>query len=189
MHPFTPFVSEELYHALRERQPGDDIVIAEWPAVQEVSSSALAQFAFNEKVITQLRNIRKQNNIATKIKMELYIKADASRASDADSIIVKMGNLSVLEYVQDNVAQSNSFIVDGIEFFVPFGEQIDLEAEKKKLEEELHYTKGFLKSVQSKLQNEKFMAGAPDAVVANERNKEADALNKIAILEEKLKSL
>ena len=189
MHPFTPFVSEELYHALRERQTGDDIVIAEWPAVQEVSSSALAQFAFNEKVITQLRNIRKQNNIATKIKMELYIKADASRASDADSIIVKMGNLSVLEYVQDKVAQSNSFIVDGIEFFVPFGEQIDLEAEKKKLEEELHYTKGFLKSVQSKLQNEKFMAGAPDTVVANERNKEADALNKIAILEEKLKSL
>ena len=189
MHPFTPFVSEELYHALRERQPGDDIVIAEWPAVQEVSSSALAQFAFNEKVITQLRNIRKQNNIATKIKMELYIKADASRASDADSIIVKMGNLSVLEYVQEKVAQSNSFIVDGIEFFVPFGEQIDLEAEKKKLEEELHYTKGFLKSVQSKLQNEKFMAGAPDAVVANERNKEADALNKIAILEEKLKGL
>jgi len=189
MHPFTPFVSEELYHALRERQPGDDIVIAEWPAVQEVSSSALAQFAFNEKVITQLRNIRKQNNIPTKIKMELYIKADASRATDADSIIVKMGNLSVLEYVQDKVAQSNSFIVDGIEFFVPFGEQIDLEAEKKKLEEELHYAKGFLKSVQSKLQNEKFMAGAPDAVVANERNKEADALNKIAILEEKLKSL
>jgi len=189
MHPFTPFVSEELYHALRERQPGDDIVIAEWPAVQEVSSAALAQFAFNEKVITQLRNIRKQNNIPTKIKMELFIKADASRASDADSIIVKMGNLSVMEYVQDKVAQSNSFIVDGIEFFVPFGEQIDLEAEKKKLEEELHYTKGFLKSVQSKLQNEKFMAGAPDAVVANERNKEADALNKIAILEEKLKSL
>jgi valyl-tRNA synthetase len=94
-----------------------------------------------------------------------------------------------LEYVQDKVVQSNSFIVDGIEFFVPFGEQIDLEAEKKKLEVELHYTKGFLKSVQSKLQNDKFMAGAPDAVVANERNKEADALNKIAILEEKLKSL
>jgi valyl-tRNA synthetase len=189
MHPFTPFVSEELYHALRERQPGDDIVIAEWPAVQEVNAAPMQQFAFNEKVITQLRNIRKQNNIATKIKMELYIKADASRASAADSIIVKMGNLSVLEYVNEKVAQSNSFIVDGIEFFVPFGEQIDLEAEKKKLEEELHYTKGFLKSVQSKLQNEKFMAGAPEAVVANERNKEADALNKIAILEEKLKGL
>ncbi|MEN9968887.1 MAG: hypothetical protein RIR94_1071 [Bacteroidota bacterium] len=189
MHPFTPFVAEELYHALRERQPGDDIVIAQWPVNQEVNALPLQQFAFNEKVITQIRNIRKQNNIATKVKLELYIKADSSRATDADSILVKMGNLSILQYVQEKVAQSNSFIVDGIEFFVPFGEQIDLEAEKKKIEEELHYTKGFLKSVQSKLQNEKFMAGAPDAVVANERNKEADALNKIAILEEKLKSL
>jgi valyl-tRNA synthetase len=189
MHPFTPFVAEELYHALRERQPGDDIVIAQWPTTQEIDQTPLQQFAFNEKVITQIRNIRKQNNIATKVKMELYIKAPASRATDADSIIVKMGNLSVLQYVEEKVAQSNSFIADGIEFFVPFGEQIDLEAEKQKIEEELHYTKGFLKSVQSKLQNEKFMAGAPDIVVANERNKEADALNKIAILEEKLKSL
>jgi valyl-tRNA synthetase len=189
MHPFTPFVAEELYHALRERQPGDDIVIAQWPTTQKIDQTPLQQFAFNEKVITQIRNIRKQNNIATKVKMELYIKAPASRATDADSIIVKMGNLSVLQYVEEKVAQSNSFIADGIEFFVPFGEQIDLEAEKQKIEEELHYTKGFLKSVQSKLQNEKFMAGAPDAVVANERNKEADALNKIAILEEKLTSL
>jgi valyl-tRNA synthetase len=189
MHPFTPFVAEELYHALRERQTGDDIVIAQWPVLQEVNEAPLAQFAFNEKVITQIRNIRKQNNIATKVKLELYIKADSQRASAADSILIKMGNLSVLQYVQEKVPQSNSFIVDGMEFFIPFGEQIDLEAEKKKLEEELHYTKGFLKSVQSKLQNEKFMAGAPDAVVSNERNKEADALAKIAILEEKLKSL
>jgi valyl-tRNA synthetase len=189
MHPFTPFVAEELYHALRERQSGDDIVIAQWPALQEINEAPLAQFAFNEKVITQIRNIRKQNNIATKVKLELYIKADAQRATAADSILIKMGNLSVLQYAQEKVPQSNSFIVDGMEFFIPFGEQIDLEAEKKKLEEELHYTKGFLKSVQSKLQNEKFMAGAPDAVVSNERNKEADALAKIAILEEKLKSL
>jgi valyl-tRNA synthetase len=189
MHPFTPFVAEELYHALRERQAGDDIVIAQWPESQEVNAQPMQQFAFNEKVITQIRNIRKQNNIATKVKLELFIKADASRASDADSIIVKMGNLSVLQYVQEKVAQSNSFIVDGIEFFVPFGEQIDVEAEKKKIEEELNYTKGFLKSVQGKLHNEKFMAGAPEAVVANERNKEADALQKIALLEEKLKGM
>ena len=189
MHPFTPFVAEELYHALRVRESGDDIVIAAWPDAKEVANEPLAQFAFNEKVITQLRNIRKQNNIATKIPLELYIKAPASRANEADSVIVKMGNLSALGYVQEKVAQSNSFIVDGIEFFVPFGEQIDLEAEKKKLEDELQYTRGFLKSVHSKLQNEKFMAGAPEAVVANERKKEADALQKIAILEEKLNGL
>ena len=189
MHPFTPFVSEELYHALRERQPGDDIVIAQWPVSQEIDAAPLQQFAFNEKVITQIRNIRKQNNIATKIKLELFIKADASRAHAADSILIKMGNLSLLQYLDEKVAQANSFIVDGIEFFVPFGEQIDLEAEKKKLEEEIIYTQGFLKSVQAKLQNQKFMAGAPDAVVANERKKEADALAKMAILEEKLAGL
>jgi valyl-tRNA synthetase len=189
MHPFTPFVAEELYHALRERSAGDDIVIAQWPVIQEVDATPLQQFAFNEKVITQIRNIRKQNNIATKIKLELFIKADASRAHAADSILIKMGNLSLLQYVEEKVAQANSFIVDGIEFFVPFGEQIDLEAEKKKLEEEIIYTQGFLKSVQAKLQNQKFMAGAPDAVVANERKKEADALAKMAILEEKLAGL
>jgi valyl-tRNA synthetase len=189
MHPFTPFVAEELYHALRERSAGDDIVIAQWPVSQEVDTTPLQQFAFNEKVITQIRNIRKQNNIATKIKLELFIKADASRAHAADSILIKMGNLSLLQYVEEKVAQANSFIVDGIEFFVPFGEQIDLEAEKKKLEEEIIYTQGFLKSVQAKLQNQKFMAGAPDAVVANERKKEADALAKMAILEEKLAGL
>ena len=189
MHPFTPFVAEELYHALRERSAGDDIVIAQWPVSQEVDATPLQQFAFNEKVITQIRNIRKQNNIATKIKLELFIKADASRAHAADSILIKMGNLSLLQYVEEKVAQANSFIVDGIEFFVPFGEQIDLEAEKKKLEEEIIYTQGFLKSVQAKLQNQKFMAGAPDAVVANERKKEADALAKMAILEEKLAGL
>ncbi|MFM8964241.1 MAG: class I tRNA ligase family protein, partial [Sphingomonadales bacterium] len=189
MHPFTPFVAEELYHALRERQNGDDIVIAQWPTAHFSKHEPLAAFAFNEKVITQIRNIRKQNNIATKVQLELYIKAPSEKASEVDSILIKMGNLSTLQYVQEKVAQSNSFIVDGIEFFIPFGEQIDVEAEKKKIEEELNYTKGFLKSVYGKLHNEKFMSGAPEAVVANERKKEADALAKIAILEEKLASL
>jgi valyl-tRNA synthetase len=189
MHPFTPFVAEELYHALREREAGDDIVIAQWPTAKAPDLAPLASFAFNEKVITQIRNIRKQNNIATKVQLELYIKAPAQNANASDSILIKMGNLSTLQYVDQKVAQANSFIVDGIEFFVPFGDQIDVEAEKKKIEEELNYTKGFLKSVYGKLHNEKFMAGAPEAVVANERKKEADALAKIAILEEKLASL
>ena len=189
LHPFTPFVAEELYHALKEREAGDDIVIAAWPAVQAVQEAPLKRFAYNEKVIANIRNIRKQNNIATKVKLELFIKADAALATEADSVIVKMGNLSVLAYVQEKVAQANSFIVDGIEFYVPFGEAIDLDAEKEKIQEELEYTKGFLKSVQGKLSNEKFVSGAPDQVVANERKKEADALAKIAILEEKLASL
>jgi valyl-tRNA synthetase len=97
-----------------------------------------------------------------------------------------MGNLTQLEYVKEKVANSNSFIVDSNEYYIPFGDTIDLVAEKAKMQEELNYTKGFLQSIQKKLQNEKFMAGAPEQVVLSERKKESDALNKIAILEEKL---
>jgi len=123
------------------------------------------------------------------VKMDLFVKKNSDLDSSFDPVIVKMGNLTQLEYVSDKVANSNSFLVASNEYYVPFGETIDLEAEKQKLTTELDYTKGFLQSVQKKLQNEKFMAGAPDQVVLSERKKEADALSKIAILEEKLSSL
>lgn len=189
LHPFTPFVAEELWHALRERAEGDDIIIATWPTVKSFDAQNLKQFDLASEVITNIRNIRKSNNIATKVKLELFIRKTQTIETGFDSIIVKMGNLSVLEYVQDKVANANSFIVAGNEYFIPFGDTIDVEAEKAKIAEELTYTKGFLKSVQSKLSNERFVAGAPEAVITNERKKEADALAKIALLEEKMASL
>jgi valyl-tRNA synthetase len=189
LHPFTPFVAEELWHALRERAEGDDIIIAAWPSVKSFDAQNLKQFDLASEVITNIRNIRKSNNIATKVKLELFIRKTQTIETGFDSIIVKMGNLSVLEYVQDKVANANSFIVAGNEYFIPFGDTIDVEAEKAKISEELTYTKGFLKSVQSKLSNERFVAGAPEAVITNERKKEADALAKIALLEEKMASL
>jgi valyl-tRNA synthetase len=189
LHPFTPFVAEELWHALRERAEGDDIIIAAWPSLTSFDAQNLKQFDLASEVITNIRNIRKSNNIATKVKLELFIRKTQMLETGFDSIIVKMGNLSVLEYVQDKVANANSFIVAGNEYFIPFGDTIDVEAEKAKISEELTYTKGFLKSVQSKLSNERFVAGAPEAVITNERNKEADALAKIALLEEKMASL
>jgi valyl-tRNA synthetase len=189
LHPFTPFVAEELWHALRERAEGDDIIVAAWPSVKSFDAQNLKQFDLASEVITNIRNIRKSNNIATKVKLELFIRKTQTIETGFDSIIVKMGNLSVLEYVQDKVANANSFIVAGNEYFIPFGDTIDVEAEKAKISEELTYTKGFLKSVQSKLSNERFVAGAPEAVITNERKKEADALAKIALLEEKMASL
>lgn len=189
LHPFTPFVAEELWHALRERAEGDDIIIAAWPSVKSFDAQNLRQFDLASEVITNIRNIRKSNNIATKVKLELFIRKTQTIETGFDSIIVKMGNLSVLEYVQDKVANANSFIVAGNEYFIPFGDTIDVEAEKAKISEELIYTKGFLKSVQSKLSNERFVAGAPEAVITNERKKESDALAKIALLEEKMASL
>jgi len=189
LHPFTPFVAEELWHALRDRAKGDDIIVAPWPSVKSFDAQNLKQFDLASEVITNIRNIRKSNNIATKVKLELFIRKTQTIETGFDSIIVKMGNLSVLEYVQDKVANANSFIVAGNEYFIPFGDTIDVEAEKAKISEELNYTKGFLKSVQVKLTNERFVAGAPETVINNERKKEADALAKIALLEEKMASL
>jgi valyl-tRNA synthetase len=189
IQPYTPFIAEELWHLIRERKEGDDIIIAAWPTVKEPATNVLAAFELASEVITNIRNVRKQNNIATKVKMDLFVKENTSFDRSFDSVIAKMGNLAVLDYVNEKVANANSFLVQSNEYFIPFGDAIDLVAEKKKMEEELNYTKGFLKSVQSKLTNEKFMAGAPDQVVAIERKKEADALQKIAILEEKIAAI
>jgi len=189
IHPFTPFVSEELWHLIRERKEGEDIIIAEWPTVSDSDSKVLQNFSVAEEVITNIRNVRKQNNIANKVKMDLLVKKNEDLDASFDPVILKMGNLSMLEYKTEKVTNANSFLVNSNEYFIPFGDTVDLESEKKKIQEELEYTKGFLKSVQNKLQNEKFMAGAPEQVVVGERKKEADALSKIAILEEKLASM
>lgn len=189
MQPFTPFVAEEIWHLLRERKDGEDIIIAPWPKVKTVDQAVLKQFTVAEEVIINIRNVRKKNNIANKVRIDLFVKKNAELDTAFDSVIVKMGNLSQLEYTTEKIGNANSFLVNSNEFFVPFGELVDVEAEKSKAEEELIYVKGFLMSVQKKLQNEKFVAGAPEQVLASERKKEADALQKIAVLEEKLAGL
>lgn len=189
MHPFTPFVTEEIWHLIRERKEGEDIMLAKWPEQKSSDETILKQFGKAEEVITNVRNIRKQKNIANKVKIDLKVKVNNAPDKSFDPVISKMGNIAAYEYVSEKVDNSYSFIVDSNEYFIPFGEDIDVEAEIKKIEEELQYTKGFLTSVQKKLSNEKFVSGAPEQVVMNERKKEADAQSKITILEEKLKSL
>jgi len=189
MHPFMPFITEELWHLLRDRAEGDDIIVASWPKVRESNPAVLNQFTIAEEVITNIRNVRKQHNIANKVRIDLFIKKNTEIDTAFDSVIIKMGNLSQLEYTADKPSNANSFLVESNEYFIPFGDTIDVEAEKAKIEEELGYTKGFLTSVQKKLQNDKFVAGAPEQVLANERKKEADAVQKIAVLEEKLAGL
>ncbi len=189
IQPFTPFIAEEIWHLIRERQEGDDVILAQWPTVEPVYQTVIVGFEKMEEVITNIRNIRKQNNIASKIKMELFIKKNEEINPDFDSVIIKMGNLSQLEYVADKLQNAYSFMVNSNEYFVPFGDTIDLEAEKEKVQVELDYMKGFLKSVMNKLNNEKFVNGAPEKVLEMERKKEADALQKIKILEDKLSGL
>lgn len=189
IQPFTPFIAEEIWHLIRERAEGDDIINASWPSIEAVDSAILTSFSNAEEVITNIRNIRKQNNIANKVKMEMFVKKNTDIDTTFDAVLVKMGNLSKLENSSEKIANSNSFLVNSNEYFLPFGENIDLEAEKEKIQEELKYTEGFLNAVQRKLQNEKFVAGAPEQVITNERKKEADALQKIKILNEKLNGM
>jgi valyl-tRNA synthetase len=189
MHPFTPFVSEELWHLLEDRQEGEDIVISNWPKTIDYNHEILKQFDYMEKVVSNIRNVRKHQNIANKIKLELFIKKNQTIDSNFDSVIRKMANLSILEYSSKKISPANSFIIDSNEYFIPFGESVDIDGEKEKLRLDLSYTKNFLESVRKKLTNEKFMSGAPAQVVEIERKKESDALNKIAVLEQKLQEL
>jgi len=185
VHPFAPFISEELWHLLKERKEGDDIIIASWPVPGAVNEALLEDFTRTVEVITNIRNSRKQQNIANKLKLSLFVK-NSNEVNPLDAIIVKLGNLSDLNYCEDKIQGAFSFVLDGKEYFIPFGEEVDVEAEKAKLQEEINYTKGFLKSVQGKLSNQNFVGSAPVKVVENEKKKEADAVAKLLILEEKL---
>ena len=185
VHPFAPFISEELWHLLKERKEGDDIIIASWPVPGAVNEVLLEDFSRTVEVITHIRNSRKQQNIANKVKLSLYVK-NSNVPNPLDAVIVKLGNLSDLNYCDEKIQGAFSFVLDGKEYFIPFGEEVDVEAEKAKLQEEINYTKGFLKSVQGKLSNQNFVGSAPVKVVENEKKKEADALAKLLILEEKL---
>lgn len=189
LHPFMPFITEEIWHELRARAVGDDIIVATYPKVTSFDAEILKSFDKAEKVISQIRTIRKEKNIANKVKLDLMVKAGAENDSSLDAMIKKICNLTTFDYVQEKVGNAYSFVQDGGEYFIPFTDDIDVEAEIAKMQTELDYTKGFLNSVQKKLSNEKFVNSAPDAVVASERKKEQDALNTIQILEEKIASL
>jgi valyl-tRNA synthetase len=189
VHPFTPFIAEEIWHLIGKRAEGEDIILAPWPLVGKEDPFILSQFKSAEEVIIHIRNARKKNNIATKVKMDLFVKKNSEIDVSFDTVISKMGNLSSLEYVTEKIGNSNSFIVNSNEYYIPFGENVDLGAEKEKIKEELTRAKNLLNSVHKKLQNEKFVAGAPEQVIVLERKKESDSLNKIKILEEKLASM
>lgn len=189
IHPFTPFVSEEIWHWLRDREEGEDIIISKWPKNGDVNDKLLSQFEVASDIVSNIRNVRKQNNIANKVNLDLFVKINGEKDALFDPVIEKMGNLTQLTYCQDKISNSFSFIVKNNEFFIPFGEEINIEDEIKKIEADLAYAQGSLEIVRKKLSNERFVNNAPEAVVNAEKKKEADALNKIKILSEKLEEL
>jgi valyl-tRNA synthetase len=190
LHPFMPFITEEIWHLINDREEKDCIMLAEWPAVGTFDESMLAKFEEAKSVITEIRSVRKQRNISYKDQLVLNVKpGNDGFAEEFNAVVTKMGGLSAIEVVTEKVDNSAAFMVKTSEFFIPLGDNIDVEAELEKLTKELARHQGFLKGVMGKLSNEKFVNSAPEKVVAIERNKQADAEAKIKAIEEQIAAL
>ncbi|MFD1614656.1 valine--tRNA ligase [Gelatiniphilus marinus] len=189
LHPFMPFLTEEIWQHITKRTPREALIVSKYPETKPVDEAIISEFDFASEVISGIRTIRKQKNIAFKDAIKFSVINNEKAAKTFDAIIAKLGNLEAIEYVSETVDGALTFRVKSNEYFVPMAGTIDVDAEIKKLTEELNYTEGFLKSVQKKLSNERFVAGAPEQVVASEKKKEADALAKIETLKASLASL
>ncbi|MBT6815249.1 MAG: valine--tRNA ligase, partial [Flavobacteriales bacterium] len=187
LHPFMPFLSEEIWHLIDERK--EDIIVAEWPKEKKVEENILSDFDVVSEVVSSIRNFRIQKQIPNKEVISLFVKENEKLCKNMDSIICKLGNIKTIEYTNDKLDGAFSFRVKSNEYFIPLEGNIDIEGEIQKLQKELDYTKGFLKSVNGKLNNERFVNNAPDQVVVNEKKKQADAKQKIEILEKQIASL
>ncbi len=189
LHPFMPFLTEEVWQHIAERSPEEALVVAQWPTLQDVSEELIEGFNFASDVISGVRTIRKEKNIPMKETLELSVLNDGGISKDWDVVIAKLTNVSNITYIDAALDGALTFRVKSNEYFVPIHGAIDVEAEITKLQGELKYTKGFLASVRKKLSNERFVSNAPAQVIALERQKEADAIAKIETLEKSLASL
>ena len=189
LHPFMPFVTEELWQNLEDRKEGETIMLLDFPKAGAVNEKLLQAFDYTTNVITEIRNFRKTKNIPNKDQLELMVKKNEPINTALDTIISKLTNLSKLEYVDDKVVGAFSFVVKSNEYFIPLTGNVDVGAEIEKIKVELEYAKGSLLIAEKKLANEKFISSAPEQVVAAEQKRKADAEAKIKVLEEQLMSL
>jgi len=187
LHPFMPFITEELWQALSQRKEGESIMISDIPKNLKYDDKLLNSFDTVKEIISGIRTIRLQKNIPNKEQLELNIIGEFK--NNHNQVIIKMANLSGISSATEKSATAISFLVGTTEFAVPLGNNIDIEAELAKLEEELKYQQGFLNSIMKKLGNERFVANAKPEVVDMERKKKADAESKIKTLEESIATL
>jgi len=188
LHPFMPFITEELWHFISTRKSEEALTVSSWPIVESFDSKQITNFEFAQEIIGGIRNFRKEKNISFKEGISLYVNTTADEFNYEASIL-KLGGVNEIHYssAPDDLL-GGSFRINNLEFFIPTNAAEDPEAEKAKLTEELRYTRGFLASVEKKLANEQFVANAPAQVIDLERKKAADAIEKISLLEKSLKS-
>lgn len=186
LHPFMPFLTEELYQAISERNTEEALVIAQQKKEESFNEGNIKAFEIAKELISGVRNYRQSKGISPREAVELFTNASSF---DNEAVAKKLANVSEIHFAEKTDKPSFTFLVGSTEVSIPLSENLDLGEEKAKTEEELKYLKGFLVSVEKKLSNEKFVANAKPEIVENERKKQKDAQDKIAILEEKLKSL
>ena len=190
MHPFMPFITEEIWQDLKPEEGVKSICVASEPkAERKADEGVLARFELAKEVVSAIRNVRKQRNIAQKESLVLRYIADENYPQEFAATISKLGNISAIETTTEKDATAAAFIVKTTQYFIPLEGNIDREAELQKLSGELDYLEGFLASVMKKLSNERFVSSAPEKVVANERAKQADAEAKIAAIKEQMEAM
>jgi valyl-tRNA synthetase len=171
LHPFMPFLTKEIWQIIKVRTTQEALIVSTWPEMKAFNAHLISDFDNTIEVISGIRTIRKDKNIPFKDAIELKIVNNDKASTYFDSVVSKLGNISSLEYVSEKVDGALSYRIKSNEYFIPITGNIDVEAEIKKLTEELNYNLGFLKTVQAKLSNEKFVAGAPEKVLEIERKK------------------
>lgn len=190
IHPFMPFISEEIWQNIKERETRDCVVVAEWPKALPFDQTMISGADLTFQVVSNIRNIRNTKGISPKTAMDLFIKTDDfGKYASFEAIIKKLSNVTNISATETKIDQAVSFVLKGDEYFIPLEGQIDAVAEKEELQKELDHAKGFLIGVNKKLSNERFVSGAPEKVVAMEQQKKADAEAKIKALEESLAGL
>jgi len=188
LHPFMPFITEEIWHILGDKK--EDIIISNLPKTEVFDQSLINKFEIAQHVITEIRTVRKEKNIPQKDSITLFVKKNNEQPETLfDSVIQKLCNIEKLNYVSEKIEGASTFIVKATEFFIPLGDKINKEAEKTKLLAELKQAENLLKSTQSKLSNDRFVNSAPEQVIALERKKQNDAQQKIDVIIKQLEQL
>ncbi|MGB2514651.1 MAG: valine--tRNA ligase [Flavobacteriaceae bacterium] len=190
LHPFMPFITEELWHFCGERSSMEALAVSAWPQPEKYDTRLLEDFDQIQQLIGAVRNFRKEKNLGFKETIRLYVTNAQNPWQHYEALLHQLGYIENIQYsAPDESQMGGTFRVGTTEFFIPLEGKIDVAAERKKLQEELRYAQGFLLSVEKKLSNERFVNNAPDQVVAIEKKKAADAMDKITVLKESLAKL
>ena len=189
LHPFMPFISEELWQSINKRKVDQALVVSSWPDSKSYNNKIIEEFKFVSDVITSIRSVRKKHNISFKESIELSVINNEGVSDKYDSIIKKICNVNAILYVKTEVKDVISFRMNTNIYFIPLSTEVDIKDETLKLENELNYNLGFLKSVEKKLSNKKFAKNAPESVIEIEKKKKSDAMAKINLIKESIKKL